>query len=1140
MVKRSRIPDGNPRRPKENAILVNSLAQSTVARKAGCPVPRIVLAFCIFILASCFSIRVHAMPVLVLTDDFSEARIGGKVEVAYDESDALPFDAVRAEAIAFAPSTKEVPNFGYRAGAEWARLSLDDRRTEKTPLVLDLAYTITDRLEVFVERNGAVTSFVAGDHTDHRAWPIDARLPSFPVGQGSANLWIRLSGGATHQLPLTLRTREIWHEVAGRENIAQAAYYGALGAMLLYNALVWAAVGLRLYGSYVAFLGCYGLFSLSLNGVLFAHVWPSAAYLNDHIVIPAICGIGIFGFYFTLALLDLGRFRSLAKTAERVISGSAMAIGVVSLLLPYASAMPFLLVFIGVWSVTLMVCGVVAAVRGEVLGRLYLVAWSAFIAGVVINAFRVVGYLPTNAVTVNAHQVGSAIEFLLLSFALADRIKRLQAEATSNAELAATSARAAQAAADHALEAEKRLGEERDQFVANTSHELRTPLNGMLGLVEAVRMRDGDSLSEASRRGLAAVTSSGQRLAALVGDLLDFSAAQRGTIVLHRAPTHVGTQAGFVADLLRSTLEGRPVELIVDLPPELPAADVDPHRLQQILFNIVGNAIKFTEKGSIRIGAQAHEGTITVRIRDTGTGISEHAQARIFEAFQQADGGVARRFGGTGLGLAITKQLVEAHGGQVGVSSTPGFGSTFWFTLPASATNIEANVVEAEGPISFTMGAKAQALREQLEAAGAGVGRASRGHMFAGAPPSGRASWPASNESAEKTLTILVADDEAVNRQVLIELLSLGGYNVQTATNGREAVESVRRSKPDVVLLDVMMPELSGYDALSQLRADYDELELPVLLLTARAQAKDLVEGFRRGATDYIVKPFAAAEVLARIQHQARLQFALARARELRHEGEAMRATLGHAEEQLLHSERLATIGAATGGIAHDLCNPLHHMLTAFDQISEHAGTITGGAARGAGEAQSDVLAIADWASVGLTSGRNALAIADTIRAAMRTETGASELVLLDDIVDDALLILGHKLRSFQVERVRAPGAMIETRRTEALQVVMNLVANAADALEEAKTLRMSVGLAAVGDRIELAVEDNGRGVPDALRAKILEPFFTTKPRGKGTGLGLATVATIAGRWGADLAVSRSERLGGAAFRVTMTRARLC
>ena len=184
-----------------------------------------------------------------------------------------------------------------------------------------------------------------------------------------------------------------------------------------------------------------------------------------------------------------------------------------------------------------------------------------------------------------------------------------------------------------------------------------------------------------------------------------------------------------------------------------------------------------------------------------------------------------------------------------------------------------------------------------------------------------------------------------------------------------------------------------------------------------------------------------------------------------------------------------------------------------------------------------DVLAIADWATVGTTSGRNALAIADTIRAAMRSDNGTPELVVLDEVVDDALLILTHKLKPFDVVRVRANGALIEARRTEALQVVMNLIANAADALEEAKTSRMSVRLTMTGERIDLFVEDNGLGVPDALRSRILQPFFTTKPRGKGTGLGLATVATIAGHWGAELSIGRSESLGGAAFRVSMTRA---
>ena len=344
-----------------------------------------------------------------------------------------------------------------------------------------------------------------------------------------------------------------------------------------------------------------------------------------------------------------------------------------------------------------------------------------------------------------------------------------------------------------------------------------------------------------------------------------------------------------------------------------------------------------------------------------------------------------------------------------------------------------------------------------------------------------------------------------------------------------------------------MMPGMSGYEALSTLRSMHDELELPVLMLSAKAQEKDLVEGFRRGATDYVIKPFAAAEVLARVTHQARLREALVRATVLRTEGAALRVTLAQAEEQLLHAERLASIGAATAGVAHDLGNPLHHVTTTFGWIRTRARELLA-RAEVAGAARQDAAAIAELADLGETSSGAALALAEAIRKASRTDGGAEGPVHLDDVIDDALVILGHKAKHADVARRRCGEAIARGRRSEVLRIpttasITNAIGNALDAAPGGGRGRVFVELVTAGDLAVLRVEDNGPGVPPHLRAKVLEPFFTTKPMGKGTGLGLSTVATIAQRRGGTLEVGASEGLGGAAFtfavgRVSRRRAR--
>jgi signal transduction histidine kinase len=1061
----------------------------------------------------------HADP-YVVRDGFREASVGRHLELAHDASGAATREAM--DRAAFAPSRDDVPNFGYRHGAEWARLRIEDARAKRDELVLEYAYAVTDEVDVYVrESSGAEAHLRAGRLVPHALWPERARLPTFRLPPGAQEVFVRVAGEASHQLPLKLSSVEAWHARTSREGMILAAYYGALTAMLVYNALVWVAAGLRLYGYYVGFLGAYGVLTLVVNGALFASVLGVLPWLNAHLVVPLMAAFGASALRFMLGLLELGALRPRIVRAVRACEAVFAAVALASLVTPYSLALRGVLA-IGVVAAALLVSSaVVAARQGERSARWYLLAWSAFLFGSIVNVLRVVGAVPSNDFTANAQQVGSTIEFLLLSFALADRIKQLQATATANAELAATNARLAQEASDRALEEERRLGEEREQFVANTSHELRTPLNGMIGLVQAVLHREGAALSEASTRSLGGVVRSGQRLASLVSDLLDFSSANRGALALYPVATSVRRQAELVVDLLAPSLVGKDVELCVQMPADLPAVHADPNRVQQILFNLLGNAIKFTEKGSIRVGAQVAEGRVVVRVKDTGSGIAEAAQQRIFEAFQQADGGIARRFGGTGLGLAITKQLVEAQGGAIGVTSSPGFGSTFWFSLPVSAER-----ADDDARLSTVVADRAQMLDDQLVAGG--------GRATLEAPVSSEPSGPRSAVEVS-SLAVLVADDEPVNRQVLSELLTLAGHHVRFATNGREAVDAVSARKPDLVLLDVMMPGMSGYEALSAMRAMHDELELPVLMLSAKAQERDLVEGFRRGATDYVIKPFAAAEVLARVNHQARLREALARAAALHTEGAALRVTLAEAEEQLVHAERLAGLGAATAGVAHDLGNPLHHVTTTFGWIRARARDLLARKEL-TGPSRQDAAAIAELADLGETSSAAALELAEAIRKASRTDGGAEGPVHLDDVVDDALVILGHKAKAVDVEHRRCADAVVRGRRSEFLQVAMNLVGNALDAVARAPGGRALVSLAVDGERVVLRVEDSGPGVPPHLRAKVLEPFFTTKPSGKGTGLGLSTVVTIARRCGGALEVASSDPLGGAAFTFTVGR----
>jgi diguanylate cyclase (GGDEF)-like protein len=384
-----------------------------------------------------------------------------------------------------------------------------------------------------------------------------------------------------------------------------------------------------------------------------------------------------------------------------------------------------------------------------------------------------------------------------------------------------------------------RLNELKDEFLANTSHELRTPINGIIGIVESMVDGAAGPLTDEQKYNLAIVSNSGKRLSNMINDILDFTRLKNREIALQIKPVDLKIIVDTVLVLSKPLIKGKDLALADDLDEDLPAVDADENRIQQILYNLIGNAIKFTEKGEIAVSSKVGDGMVAVTVADTGIGIPEEKFDRIFESFEQADGSTEREYGGTGLGLSITRKLVELHGGTIGVESKMGEGSRFTFTVPVSAAKREGI---ADGNPRPALDIEAFAMDET-----AGQERT------------------AADGDAPR---ILVVDDEPVNVQVLNNLLSIRNYAVTRAYNGAEALERIEKGERefDLILLDIMMPKMSGYDVCRRLREKYSLFQLPILMLTAKNQVQDVVLGFQSGANDYVQKPFDKEELLARVR----------------------------------------------------------------------------------------------------------------------------------------------------------------------------------------------------------------------------------------------------------------------------------
>ncbi|MBU5354650.1 response regulator [Paenibacillus barcinonensis] len=395
------------------------------------------------------------------------------------------------------------------------------------------------------------------------------------------------------------------------------------------------------------------------------------------------------------------------------------------------------------------------------------------------------------------------------------------------------------------------LDQVKDDFLSNTSHELKTPLNAIVNISESLLRGSEGALTEDQAHNLAIVTGSGRRLTYLVDELLDYSKMKHGDITLHRSATDLSSYVDSVMRMHSFLLGTKKLELLNEITAKFPLIYADGNRLVQILHNLIGNAIKFTEEGSVRISAAVVQGKAEVRITDTGRGISPDKLEHIFLPFEQEADAGPRAAGGTGLGLSITRKLVEMHGGTIHAESLPGEGATFVLTFPLAEGKKEnrVNVTPVSMPPAIT-GHRALRYDEPLIMKGT------------------RAEW------------ILVVDDDAANLQTISSLLKLEGYSY-AVTSRSDSVLELLDQLPSIhlVIADIMMPGMSGYELLDRIRERFSPSELPVLMLTAGNKAHQLKLALEKGANDFVSKPFELEELLARIGGLTRMKTSVQAAR---------------------------------------------------------------------------------------------------------------------------------------------------------------------------------------------------------------------------------------------------------------------
>jgi len=661
----------------------------------------------------------------------------------------------------------------------------------------------------------------------------------------------------------------------------------------------------------------------------------------------------------------------------------------------------------------------------------------------------------------------------------------------------------------------KELDEVKSRFFANISHELRTPLTLLLAPLDALAGHAGTSPNPEEREMLATMQVNGMRLLKLINDLLDLVRLESGRMVLNREPVALEP---FVAGLLQSVrkvAQDKRIELAADVPTELPPILVDQDKLEKILLNLLFNALKFTPAGGrVTVKARREADRLVLAVRDTGMGIAPEQLPNVFTRFWQADTSAQRKYQGMGIGLALVKELTEAHGGEVQIASELNRGTTFTLRIPWQDAPAQ---LAPTGPAPTPKQANEPG-EEWLSAL------YRRAELFPAMTAVQESLKPIELLVREGAPKLLVADDEPDMLRFLRNQLQ-GRYQVIEAVDGNQAVEKAAQFLPEIILLDMMMPEKDGLQVCRELRQRTATQRIPIVLLTARADEETKLAALAAGASDFLAKPFSTTELHVRLKN---LTDSHQYQRRLARQNQILEATLQELQDtqtMLVQSEKLASLGRMSAGIIHEINNPLNFAKTAVHLLKRPADL---NAAPGEAELRASML---DDIEEGIDRVR---IIVSDLRAFTHPNIEAFEEVSLMQAISSTLRFLSHEWKEkVQVDVAVEPPATVWGNRHQIVQVLINLMQNAIAALAMPRAgedpPRIVVQGAPCAGGYRLSVRDNGPGIAADHLTKIFEPFFTTREPGEGVGLGLSICYRIMQSHGGQISV-RSEPGQGCEF----------
>ncbi len=766
------------------------------------------------------------LPMLASAVEFDEATqslpLGRVMQVFEDIGGQATLADIRARDELFKPHNKDTLNAGYSHSAFWLKVDLSyqplNPQIHRTWL-LELAYPPMDNIDLYLA--DASGNYRLAERTGD-ALPFDSRQIkennylfelNFSPGQ-SQTVYLRVASQGSVQAPLTLWSAQAYLEEQPVRIYILGLIYGVLLGMLVYNLFIYLSVRDTSYLYYIFYIASFGLYQLSVNGAAVQYFWPNNPWWANASTPFLIGSAAFFGCQFARTFLHTATHSRWLDRALMLLMAVGVLVMVLALTTSYAVSLRLATGLALAFIVTIFTAGVVAWARGLRVARYFVIAWSAFLLGGLVNTLMVLGYLPNVFLTMYASQIGSAIEVGLLSLALADRInamRDLQARTLqeSGQKLAAMNQQLAH------------TNQLKDEFLATVTHELRTPMNGVIGSLELIKTLDMSPELELYTQ---TAEGSAREMMHMVNGILALTELQAGRLGVRPRTFGLNELIQSLSDQYGPSARSKGLQFSYEIARNLPDQWVgDADKIRQCLECLLDNAIKFTRVGGVILrvtGKTAGPGrwALAFNVIDSGIGFVHIEEAELYQNFFQVDGSMTRSYGGLGIGLAICRRLVELLGGRLTHLSQPGQGSQFQLLL------------ELESPLESSQ------------------------------PSEGRSRTP-------DECVILLVEDSSPGQVVLRGMLLKLGYRVLSVDNGVDAIEILRRQRVDAVVLGCPFSQVSGASMSSQLLTLAACAKLPVLALfdseTEARQARQQVDGI----TDYLLKPVryeAVQQALAR------------------------------------------------------------------------------------------------------------------------------------------------------------------------------------------------------------------------------------------------------------------------------------